>query len=138
MVTYAIAKDLLPFNTVEKPGFKSLVGMLDKRYIIPGRKYFSCTAIPSLYSSTREKVQAELKGVIFFSATTDVGELCPIRDKMAGLLKALQFNACFSSVNVNLLCCIMDILQLCWCDFHDCLQGEHLTRNIFSGTVEAR
>ena len=40
-----------------------------------------------------------------------------------------------SNVNMNL---IIDILQLCWCDFHDCLQSERLTRNIFSGTVEVR
>lgn len=72
-VTYAIAKDCLPFRTVEKPGFTRLVSTLDRRYILPGRKHFSHTAIPSLYASTREKVYRELQeGVKFFSATTDL------------------------------------------------------------------
>ena len=73
------------------------------------------------------------------------GELCPIQDiKQNGWplestpIQRLLLLAERSNVNMNLLCCIMDILKLCWCDFHDCLQGEHLTRHIFSGTVEAR
>jgi len=44
----------------------------DSRYQIPSRKYFSQTALPSLYSTTKEKVTGELKQVKFFSATTDM------------------------------------------------------------------
>ena len=48
-VAYHIAKDMLPLSTVEKPGYKNLIHVLDPRYVIPGRKYFSKTANPKLY-----------------------------------------------------------------------------------------
>ena len=71
-VSYTIAKDMMPFTTVERPGFKRLLSVFDKKYELPGRKYFSQTAIPSLYCTTREKVEAELQSIEFFSATTDL------------------------------------------------------------------
>lgn len=39
---------------------------------LASRKYFSKTAIPRLYTETREKVENELKQVKHFSATTDL------------------------------------------------------------------
>ena len=71
-VTYYLAKDMVPFYTVEKPGFKQLVGVFDKQYDLPSSKYFSQTAIPSLYSSIRDKVAEEISKVEYFSATTDL------------------------------------------------------------------
>ncbi len=71
-VSYTIAKDMMPFTAVERPGFKRMLSAFDQRYELPGRKYFSQTAIPSLYNKTREKVESELQSVMFFSATTDL------------------------------------------------------------------
>ena len=71
-VTYCIAKDSLPIHTVERTGFKAMLRAFDSRYEIPSRNYFSRTALPSLYSSTKEKVTAEIQQVRFFSATTDM------------------------------------------------------------------
>lgn len=71
-VTFAIAKDSMPFTTVERPGFKKLLQTFDQRYVPPGRKYFSKTAVPRLYNATREKVETELKSIQFFSSTTDL------------------------------------------------------------------
>ena len=71
-VTYCLAKDSLPIQTVERLGFTALLKEFDSRYQIPSRKYFSQTALPSLYSTTKEKVTGELKQVKFFSATTDL------------------------------------------------------------------
>ncbi len=39
-VTYCLAKDMQPFYSVEKDGFKKLVKVLDSRYELLGRKYF--------------------------------------------------------------------------------------------------
>ena len=71
-ITYFIAKDALPNYTVEKPGFKRLLNSLDPRYEVPSRSYFSRTALPTLYASTRDKVKQELSKVEYFSATTDL------------------------------------------------------------------
>ena len=71
-VTYCIGKDMLPVYTVEKPGFVSLLKQFDPQYELPSRKYFSKTAIPKLYESTRESMLQSIKNIAFFSATTDM------------------------------------------------------------------
>ena len=71
-VTVCLAKDMLPMHIVEKDGFRRMIEVLDSRYDLPHRKYFSQTAIPKLYSRVRDTVVAELCKVEFFSATTDL------------------------------------------------------------------
>ena len=71
-VVYYIARDCLPIYTVEKPGFKKLLGTFDARYEIPSRTYFSRTALPALYAKVCDDVKAELQGATFFSATSDL------------------------------------------------------------------
>ncbi|XP_049337568.1 E3 SUMO-protein ligase ZBED1-like [Astyanax mexicanus] len=71
-VTYFMAKDMMPLSTVEKEGFKNLVKVLDSRYQLPGRKYFSQTALPLLYEECRAKLEAELKLVRHFATTADM------------------------------------------------------------------
>ena len=56
----------MPFTTVEKPGFPKMLHTFDLRYVPPGRKYISQTAVPHLYNATREKVEMELKKIQFF------------------------------------------------------------------------
>ena len=60
-VTYCLAKDSLPIQTVERTEFTALLKAFDSCYQIPSRKHFSQTALPSLYSTTKEKVAGELK-----------------------------------------------------------------------------
>ena len=67
-----LAKDMVPIYTVEKHGFKWLISTLDKQYELPSRKYFTKTAIPALYNTTRDRVAAEINNVKYFSATTDL------------------------------------------------------------------
>ena len=62
---------MVPFYTVKMPGFKQSVGVFDKQYDLPSPKYFSQTAIPSLYNNIRDKVAEEISKVEYFSATTD-------------------------------------------------------------------
>ena len=56
---------------VEKSGFKKMLADFDVRYTIPSRNYFSRTAIPSLYASTRKIVCQEILAAEY-SATTDM------------------------------------------------------------------
>ena len=66
VITYCIAKDSLPIHTVERSGFKAMLKAFDTRYDIPSRNYFLRTALPSLYSTTKERVAAEIQQVHFF------------------------------------------------------------------------
>ena len=40
-ITYFLAKDSIPFNAVERPGFKHLLHVLEPRYLIPANSSFS-------------------------------------------------------------------------------------------------
>ncbi|XP_076137121.1 E3 SUMO-protein ligase ZBED1-like [Alosa pseudoharengus] len=71
-VAMYIAKDMVPIYTVEKPGFINMIKVLDPRYVLPSRKFFSDVALPNLYNSTRQRVTKELEDVSFYSATTDL------------------------------------------------------------------
>ena len=71
-VTKGIAKDTMPVYSVEKPGFRQMLAQFDRRYELPSRKYFSQVAIPALYAKVRDKVDNELLGLKYYSATTDL------------------------------------------------------------------
>ena len=71
-VAYFLAKDMLPLYSVEKEGFQRLVKTFDSQYQLPNRKYFTNTAIPALYASTREKVSNSISGAKYFAATMDM------------------------------------------------------------------
>ena len=49
-----------------------MVQNLDPRYELPGRKYFSKTAVPALYNRVREDLQTLVSGSEFYSLTTDM------------------------------------------------------------------
>ncbi|KAJ4944601.1 hypothetical protein JOQ06_013144 [Pogonophryne albipinna] len=63
---------MVPIYTVEKPGFINMIKVLDPRYVLPSRKFFSEVTLPQLYNSTRQRVAKELEEVSFYSATTDL------------------------------------------------------------------
>jgi len=71
-VTRFIVKDCLPIHSVEKEGFKAMIHKFDSRYDLPSSTYFSRTAIPKLYSATKDKVAKQLSNVEYFSSTTDM------------------------------------------------------------------
>ena len=71
-LSHFIAKEMMPFNIVERPGFQKLLNKLDDRYEIPSRKYFTKVAIPALYTSTRGRIAESLKSVEYYSITTDM------------------------------------------------------------------
>ena len=59
-VTKYMCKEMVSFNTVEKKSFKELLATLDRQYDVPGRIYFSSTAIPHAYNSVRIELQRTL------------------------------------------------------------------------------
>lgn len=71
-VTKYLAKEMVSFYTVEKKSFKDMVKVLDAQYELPGRKYFSQTAVPQLYSKVRDDVQVLLSAADSYSLTTDM------------------------------------------------------------------
>ncbi|XP_017327177.1 E3 SUMO-protein ligase ZBED1-like [Ictalurus punctatus] len=63
---------MMPFSTVENVSFRKMMSVIDPRYELPGRKYFSRTAIPTLYGEVRERVQEQLKSGSYFATTADL------------------------------------------------------------------
>ena len=77
-VAHFLAQDMQPFYTVEKPGFKRMLRMLDPKYSLPLRKYFSDTEISRLYSKLKEGVvkPAVQRCWLFHSNYWLVDQLC--------------------------------------------------------------
>ena len=51
-----ITMDFQPFSIVEDEGFQLLLRVLDRRYQLPSRKYFSEQVIPKMYTELKEKL----------------------------------------------------------------------------------
>ena len=71
-VTMFMAKEMMPESMVERPGFKEMLHKIDLRYTVPSRKYFSKTALPSLYTATRDKISDSMRSLEYYSITTDM------------------------------------------------------------------
>ena len=52
-ITYFLAKDTQPYNTV---GFKAMVANLNPWYKIPSRKHFAEHEIPLLYNNIKQQL----------------------------------------------------------------------------------
>lgn len=66
-----IVQDMRPFRIVESPSFVSLVKLLEPKYKMTSRQYFSETLLQSMYSAGREKAAARLADAQFVALTTD-------------------------------------------------------------------
>ena len=55
-----IAVDLRPYSVVENMGFREMVKTLEPRYKIPSLRFFTDTAVPTLYSETKSRVLGTL------------------------------------------------------------------------------
>ena len=72
-VAFCIAKDMLPLQLVDKPGFRHMVTKLNPRYNLPSRGHFTDISIPHLYSHVKTSVvKPKLDTASYFSATTDL------------------------------------------------------------------
>ena len=71
VVVYYLAKDMQPYYTVERPGFRKLIFKFNPCYHMPSRKYFSQQEIPRLYTKVKESVvNPNLVEIEYFSATS--------------------------------------------------------------------
>ena len=62
-----VVKDMVPIDTVEKPGFINMVKKpLDSRYKLPSRKYFSDITLPPLYRNVGETISTVGGGAVLF------------------------------------------------------------------------
>ncbi|XP_067226603.1 E3 SUMO-protein ligase ZBED1-like [Chanodichthys erythropterus] len=82
-VTRFLAKEMVSFNTVEKPSFKAMLRTFDKQYELPGRKYFSKTAIPNLFNEVRSNITKELGDIEYLALTTDMWSSCNMMPYMS-------------------------------------------------------
>ena len=67
-ITGYTAKEMQPFNTVQKPAFKEVLQTFDR----PKKTYISQTAVPASYNKVKDAILKEIKDVCFYSATTDM------------------------------------------------------------------
>lgn len=58
VVTYCLAKDMIPIQMVEKEDFKQLVKKLNPRYNFPGKKYFSKDVLAGDVWSMRQQTSS--------------------------------------------------------------------------------
>ena len=55
-VTVYLCKDMVPFQNVDRKGFKEMVKTLDPRYAFPARTHFSQIEMPKLYGKVCKQV----------------------------------------------------------------------------------
>ncbi|XP_017555590.1 E3 SUMO-protein ligase ZBED1-like [Pygocentrus nattereri] len=73
-VTDFLAKDMMPFTTVENVGFRKMISVIHPRYELPGRR---CSSIPKLYGAVRERVEEQLKSASFLRPQLTCGQAEP-------------------------------------------------------------
>jgi len=67
-----LAKDLVPIDTVNDPGFRSMLKVFEPRYTIPDRTTFSRHYLPSLYQKQKAIISEQMaSGLKDFAITTD-------------------------------------------------------------------
>ena len=65
-----LAKDMQPFYTLERVGFKELVHELDSQYKMPSRRHFVDKEFPTLYYEVKDKVIQAMSGVKYYADHT--------------------------------------------------------------------
>ncbi|KAK3912232.1 E3 SUMO-protein ligase ZBED1, partial [Frankliniella fusca] len=70
-VAYYIVTCMRPLNTVDKPGFRKMVKVLNPKYEPPSRRTLTGNHIPKMYNAARENVTLLLKQADYVALTTD-------------------------------------------------------------------
>ena len=63
---------MLPFDTVNSPGFRHLVNTFESQYQPPDRKTISNHYMQNLYEREKARVQQQLNHVEWYAITTDI------------------------------------------------------------------
>ncbi|XP_041480476.1 zinc finger BED domain-containing protein 4-like [Lytechinus variegatus] len=68
-----IAIDMRPYSVIDSDGFRELIKVMDGRYSIPSRWFFSEKVIPEIYSEVKDAIKIDLsKALPGISFTTDM------------------------------------------------------------------
>ena len=67
-----MALDFQPLSIVSDVGFIKLLNMLEPRYKLPSRRYFTKNIIPQMKQSINLQIADLIKNVHYFSFTTDI------------------------------------------------------------------
>uniref|UniRef100_A0A1A8JA70 BED-type domain-containing protein n=1 Tax=Nothobranchius kuhntae TaxID=321403 RepID=A0A1A8JA70_NOTKU len=66
-----IAVDMRPFSVVDNIGFQETLRVLEPRYNLPSRTYFTETAVPALYNETKAKLETAVSAAPAVALTSD-------------------------------------------------------------------
>ena len=99
---------MLPYDIVERLGFKELLRKLQPNYIVPGRKAFTETIISRLAHALEIKIKAFLTNTNFIALTTDCWTSVNFQPFIAVTAYFLDVMKC-TLIRVCLLCRKMDI-----------------------------
>ena len=71
-VCYFLAKDMMPYDTVNAAGFRHMLREIEPRYVPPDRKSVATNYMPKLYEREKARVQQQIEGINRFAITTDI------------------------------------------------------------------
>ena len=71
-ICYFLAKDMMPFDTVNDPGFRYMIKTFEPRYTPPDRKTISTHYMQDLYQREKIRVQQQLNNIEGYAITTDM------------------------------------------------------------------
>ncbi len=71
-ITRSLVTDCLPIDTVEGPGFQSLVKLLDPNFEFQKAQQFRSQLLPALHQEEKKRILACLNGLEYCSLTLDV------------------------------------------------------------------
>ena len=76
LVCYFIAKGMHPFQTVNEPGFRKLLHVMESRYEPPDRKTLASNHMCKMYEKERERVLDNLVNADNYSVNADFWTSC--------------------------------------------------------------
>ena len=71
-VCYFIAKDMMPYDSVNAAGFRHMLHEIEPRYVPPDRKSIATNYMLQLYEREKARVQQQISGISHFAITTDI------------------------------------------------------------------
>ena len=60
VVTVYLSKDMVPFQNVDRKGFKEMVKTLDPRYALPAHTHLSQIEMPKIYGNVHKQVEKQI------------------------------------------------------------------------------
>ena len=71
-----IAKDMMPFSTVNNIGFQKMLNTFEPQYVLPDRKVITHNYMPEMYAQVKTNVTTAMKrGLVYFSLQLMLGHL---------------------------------------------------------------